>query len=249
MTAFLKQSTAADVLIGPFVDSADGYTAETGLSPAVKLSKNGQTLAAKNDATTPVHDADGYYNCELDATDTNTVGTLVLTVVGSATSLPVRHEFYVLEEAVYDKLFGASATGVDADWTDGGRLDLLLDAILVDTGTTLQAELDGIQADTEDIQSRLPAALVSGRIDASVDGTGMETGAIDAILTRAMTESYSTDGSTMTVAQALYLLVAVLTEFAVSGTTMTAKKLDGSTTAATFTLDDADDPTSITRAS
>jgi len=40
--------------------------------------------------------------------------------------------------------------------------------ILVDTGTTLQAELDGIQADTEDIQTRLPAALVSGRIDASV---------------------------------------------------------------------------------
>jgi hypothetical protein len=40
--------------------------------------------------------------------------------------------------------------------------------ILTDTGTTLQGELDGIQADTEDIQSRLPAALVSGRIDASV---------------------------------------------------------------------------------
>lgn len=34
--------------------------------------------------------------------------------------------------------------------------------------TALQTELDGIQADTEDIQSRLPAALVSGRIDASV---------------------------------------------------------------------------------
>lgn len=107
----LKQSTAVDVLIGPFVDSTDGYTAETGVSPAVKLSKNGQTLAAKNDVTTPTHDADGYYNCELDATDTNTVGTLVLTVVGSATSLPVRHEFQVVEEAVYDAMYGASATG------------------------------------------------------------------------------------------------------------------------------------------
>lgn len=40
--------------------------------------------------------------------------------------------------------------------------------ILTDTSTTLQGELDGIQADTEDIQSRLPASLVSGRIDASV---------------------------------------------------------------------------------
>lgn len=54
-------------------------------------------------------------------------------------------------------------------------------AILVDTGTTLQAELDGIQADTEDIQARLPAALVGGRIDATVDGTGMEAGAVTAI--------------------------------------------------------------------
>ncbi len=38
-------------------------------------------------------------------------------------------------------------------------VDGIVDDILVDTGTTLQAELDGIQADTEDIQTRLPAAL------------------------------------------------------------------------------------------
>lgn len=41
-------------------------------------------------------------------------------------------------------------------------LDTEIAAILEDTGTTLQAELDGIQADTEDIQSRLPAALTAG---------------------------------------------------------------------------------------
>lgn len=49
------------------------------------------------------------------------------------------------------------------------------DAILTDTGTTipgtittLQATADAIETDTQDIQTRLPAALVSGRIDASV---------------------------------------------------------------------------------
>ena len=87
----LKQSIAVDVLIGPFLDISDGAAAESGESPSVKLSKNGQTLAAKNDVTTPTHDADGYYNCELDATDTNTVGQLVLTVAASANALPVRH--------------------------------------------------------------------------------------------------------------------------------------------------------------
>lgn len=112
MTQVLKQSTAVDVLIGPFVDKTDGATAETGESPSVKLSKNGQTLAAKNDATTPVHDADGYHNCELDATDTNTVGTMILTVAASANALPVRHEFQVIEEATYDFLYAASATPI-----------------------------------------------------------------------------------------------------------------------------------------
>jgi len=57
----------------------------------------------------------------------------------------------------------SDAGGVDLD---AQRSDVA--AILVDTGTTLQAELDGIQADTEDLQTRVPAALVSGRIDASV---------------------------------------------------------------------------------
>jgi len=124
MTQILKQSTAVDVLIGPFVDSTDGYTGEVGLSPAVKLSKNGQALAAKNDITTPVSDADGYYNCELDATDTNTVGTLVLSVVGSATSLPVRHEYQVVEEAVYDALYAASAAGPLQSTVAGRTLDV-----------------------------------------------------------------------------------------------------------------------------
>jgi hypothetical protein len=112
MALVLRQSTAVDVLIGPFVDSTDGYTAETGVSPSVRLSKNGQNVVAKNDATTPVHDENGYYNCELNATDTNTVGTLVLFVAGSATHLPVRHEYQVIEEAAYDAMYATSADPV-----------------------------------------------------------------------------------------------------------------------------------------
>jgi hypothetical protein len=112
MAMMLKQSTAVDVLIGPFVDLTDGASAEVGETPAVKLSKNGQALAAKNDVTTPTHDADGYYNCELDATDTNTVGTLTLTVAASATALPVRHEFQVVAANVYDSLYAASGTDI-----------------------------------------------------------------------------------------------------------------------------------------
>lgn len=112
MAQILKQSTAVDVLIGPFLDLTDGSTAESAESPSVKLSKNGQALASKNDITTPVHDADGYYNCELDATDTNTVGTLILTVAASANALPVRHEFQVVAANVYDSLYAAGGTDI-----------------------------------------------------------------------------------------------------------------------------------------
>lgn len=186
----LKQSTAVDVLIGPFVDSTDGYTAETGVSPAVKLSKNGQALAAKNDATTPVHDADGYYNCELDATDTDTVGTLVLTVVGSATSLPVRHEYTVVEENVYDMIYAS-----------GGDLGTTIDAILTDTaeigsagaglteaggtGDQLTAVPWNSSWDTE-VQSEVNDGLVALGLDhllsASVTGTDVTDNSIIAKL-------------------------------------------------------------------
>jgi hypothetical protein len=104
-----------DVLIGPFLDLTDGATAESGETPTVKLSKNGQALAAKSDVTVPLHDADGYYNCELDATDTGTVGTLVLTVAKSATALPVRHEFQVMDTAAFDALYADAALGYVAN--------------------------------------------------------------------------------------------------------------------------------------
>lgn len=148
----------------------------------------------------------------------------------------------VLDEALSEHTTAGSAGKAIAD------IETDVDAVLVDTGTTLQAELDGIQADTEDIQSRLPAALVNGRIDATIDGTGMESGAIDAILTRQMTESYSADGAAPTLAQALFEIMQCLTEFSISGTTITVKKRDGSTTAMTFTLNSATAPTSRTRA-
>ena len=64
----------------------------------------------------------------------------------------------------------------------------------------------------------------------------------------ALTEGYAADGATATLPQLLYMLLALLSEASISGTTLTAKKLDGTTTAGTFTLNDGTNPTSITRA-
>jgi hypothetical protein len=65
--------------------------------------------------------------------------------------------------------------------------------------------------------------------------------------TVAVTESYNADGSAPTPVQALMLIMQALTEISFSGTTGTVKKLDGSTTAATLTINDASTPTSVTR--
>jgi len=107
---FLRQSTAATRKIGPFVDSTDGVTPETGLTISqadVRLSKNGGDFAQKHDATGCTHDEDGWYGCPLDATDTGTLGSLVVAIAVSG-ALPVWHEFMVLPADVYDSLVAGS---------------------------------------------------------------------------------------------------------------------------------------------
>lgn len=129
MSLNLRANTAVDVLIGPFVDITDGNTTEDGLSAsltsaATKLSKNGQPLASRSDVTDCAFDDDGYYNCELNVTDTNTEGSLVLIVHISATALPVRHEFNVLSEAAWDSLHAAKDAGfMDVNIKTIGRAD------------------------------------------------------------------------------------------------------------------------------
>lgn len=66
--------------------------------------------------------------------------------------------------------------------------------------------------------------------------------------TVAMTEAYAADGAAPTPQQAFFMIWALLAERSISGTTLTAKKLDGVTSAMTFTLDSATTPTSQTRA-
>lgn len=82
------------------------------------------------------------------------------------------------------------------------------------------------------------------------DKTGyrLSSTGVDDVLRTALTEGYAADGAAPTLEQFLYMVWTALSEFAISGTTITCKKLDGTTTSMTFTLDSATDPTSRTRA-
>jgi hypothetical protein len=106
---YLKQSTASqEVLLGPFVDSTDGNTAETGLTIAntdIKIWVAGATTLANKNSGGATHISAGNYYAVLDATDTATLGsgTMIVQVSGA---LAVRHDFCVLAANVYDSIIG-----------------------------------------------------------------------------------------------------------------------------------------------
>lgn len=93
------------------------------------------------------------------------------------------------------------------------------------------------------------AALGLTAVPATVAGSvGSVVGlSVSDILTTQMTESYATDGTAPTLAQAIFNLQQTLGDFAITGTTISVKRIDGSTEAMTYTLDDATTPTSRTR--
>lgn len=107
---YLKQSTASqEVLLGPFVDSTDGVTAETALSIAntdIKVFKAGATTLANKNSGGATHISGGNYYAVLDATDTDTLGSGAI-VVQMSGALAVRHDFCVLAANVYDSLIGS----------------------------------------------------------------------------------------------------------------------------------------------
>jgi hypothetical protein len=124
-------------------------------------------------------------------------------------------------------------------------VDTEVASILEDTGTTLPAAIAALNnVSTAQVQTACTASL-----NAYDPPTKAETdAAVLALLTQQMTEAYNADGTAPTLAQALFVIMQRLTEFAIAGTTITVKKLDGSTTAMTLTLNDGTAPTSVTRA-
>lgn len=110
MGGFLRQNTAATVLIGEFLDDTDGKTAKGSLTltPAVIfLSKNGGNYGAKNEGTNASSDANlvGWYHCPLNTTDTSGSGILQL-AVHVAGALPVWDSWMVVPANVYDSMTG-----------------------------------------------------------------------------------------------------------------------------------------------
>ena len=238
---FLRTNTAVRITVGPFLDKTDGITPETALTvtsckltlmvddgnvPTLVLDAAPTASGGSNDMVHVTGDDAGFYDLELAAANVNYLGRAMLAITDAATHCPVFHEFMILPAMVYDSLVLGTDT-LNADVTQFGGANL-----------TAASGIPEVKV----------ASLAANALSASALATDAVTEIRDAIFTGQMTESYNTDGTAPTLAQAVFLILQMLTEKSISSTTLTVKKLDGTTSAATFTLDSATTPTSITRA-
>jgi len=125
----LKQSTAIDVRMGPFVDVGDGFTPETGVTIAASdeaeiLKANGAATVTMAGVFAAVTGCGGWYDYTLSTGDTDTVGELVIVMQDLSVYLPVFMRFFVVEEAVYDAMYGAAAAGPLQPTVAGRTLDV-----------------------------------------------------------------------------------------------------------------------------
>lgn len=105
-----KQSTAMTVIVGPILDSAGAEYASAVIGD-MSISKNGGTLTAMAAAASLTYIANGMYTLVLTTGNLDTVGTAEISCNKSTYQMRQK-EFQVVEEAIYDAMYAASATGL-----------------------------------------------------------------------------------------------------------------------------------------
>lgn len=182
--------------------------------------------------------------------DVNTLLTRIVGTLAAGSHVAQSADNDTKLSTILTRLVGTIAAGThNAQSGDGYAI--------VNNGTygnnAIQVLIDALNdISTADVNTACDTALTDyGPNTVVPDAAGTAPTAAEiftAVLTTQLTESYAADGTAPTLAQAIILVQQALTEFSNAGTTKTIKKLDGTTTAATETYDDADNPTSITRA-
>lgn len=129
MTLILKQSTSIDIRIGPAMDPSDGITPVTGLTiagadQAEVLKFDGAATVAMTGTLADVTDAAGWYDYTVATGDVDTVGEVVFVLQDTSLTVPMFVRGQVVEEAVYDALYAASAEGPLQGTTAGNKLDV-----------------------------------------------------------------------------------------------------------------------------
>ena len=253
----LKQNTAETLLF--FVHDANG-DAVIGLSSGSftkRISKGSASFSAMT--VTITEEENGWYSIPLTTTQTNTLG--ILTIVFTNASAKQVNLQYKVDERLADDLAFPTVSGRSIDVEASGAITLVVTC-------TTNTDMRGTEAALLAADINLTAGkvdevtlVVTTTTNSDMVGTNNAALKVDVdnqfgalndisasdILATVLTESYNLDGAAPTLSQALFLIISYLMERSVVGTVVTAKKLDGNTTAATFNLDSATEPTSVTR--
>ena len=168
MATLLRQSTAVNIKLGPFVDEEDGVTPLTSLTISqadVRLAKNDGNWAQKSASGNASHEENGWYEISLSATDTNTLGTLIVAVNKSG-ALPVWREFQVVPANVYDSLV-AGSDNLQVDTVQWGGTAVADANVLIDGAITAAKIASNAITDSKIASGALTAAkFASGAFDA-----------------------------------------------------------------------------------
>lgn len=162
---------------------------------------------------------------QVDGVSLGNITTLPSAVPAAGTSVKVQ---LTADEMNGDNIIVKFSDVAGAEWCD----------LTIAIQTTAQ-QIDTLASST------IPVVSVAGNVGGNVVGSV----ATVTQLTAAIADSVPADGTRPSIAQALYMLVQFLCERSITGTTMTVNKPDGTTALMTFTLNDAANPTSLTRAS
>jgi hypothetical protein len=217
----LRQSTAIDIRMGPFVDVADGATPETGITlgaadQAEVLKENGAATVAMAGTFAAITGADGWYDYTVAAGDVDTVGEVVFVVQDVSVCLPVYVRGFVVEEAVYDAMYDAASAGPLQSTTAGRTLDVSatgeagLDWANIGSPTTAQnlsgtnIDVDQVVASVSGAVGSVTAAVTVGTINANVvNASALATDAAEEIADTVWDEDATGHQTTGTFGQAI----------------------------------------------
>jgi hypothetical protein len=199
---YLKQSTAATVVIGAFVDATDGFTPETGLTAGgvddLVVSKNGgSAVDISSNTFTAKTNTNGCYDLSLTASDTDTLGRLDVYVRDDSVCRPVLSRFQVVPANVYDSLFSTDFLQVDvvqissstaaADNLEQGAKGIVTGT--VGTGSTTTSVVTGLTETTNDHYNGRTVTFVSGNLAGQSATISDYTGSTGTLTVTTLTEA------------------------------------------------------------
>lgn len=177
------------------------------------------------------------------ASPTGTLNSIPDAVPGAANGLPTTNGTKINQTV---DLTAGQSVGVSGDFSATMKTSLnaatpasVVGAVGSVTGSIGSVGTGGISS----------SSYAANAIDSAALAASAAQEIADTMLARALAaESYAANGAVPTLSQMLYMLWSVLAQFGITTTTISCKKLDGSTEAMTFTLDSASAPTSRVRA-